>query len=70
MKNSTSYVGEEIEINPSKNWCMPLGAASTRYSLVKGERIVRSVPTAWLYELHLPVTASYIGIVLTLGFIF
>ncbi|OVA19510.1 Ubiquitin conjugation factor E4 [Macleaya cordata] len=27
---------------------MPLCAASTRYSLVKGERIVRSVLTAWL----------------------
>ncbi|CAB4269733.1 unnamed protein product [Prunus armeniaca] len=27
---------------------MPLIAAGTRYSLVKGERIVRSVSTAWL----------------------
>jgi len=30
---------------------MPLFAASTRYSLVKGERIVRSVLTAWLRDL-------------------
>ncbi|KAK9008279.1 hypothetical protein V6N11_075179 [Hibiscus sabdariffa] len=29
---------------------MPLSAASTRYSLVKGERIVRSVLTAWLHD--------------------
>ena len=33
---------------PSKNKRMPLRAASTRYSLVKGERIVRSVLTARL----------------------
>ncbi|KAF7803805.1 Mitochondrial chaperone BCS1 [Senna tora] len=32
----------------SKNRRMPLLAASTRYSLVKGERIVRSVLTARL----------------------
>ncbi|KAJ6876988.1 hypothetical protein NC651_029875 [Populus alba x Populus x berolinensis] len=31
---------------------MPLSAASTRYSLVKGERIVRSVPTARLRDLR------------------
>ncbi|CAK7336254.1 unnamed protein product [Dovyalis caffra] len=31
-----------------KNWRMPLFAANTRYSLVKGERIVRSVFTARL----------------------
>ena len=48
---------------PSKNRRMLLLAASTRYSLVKGERIVRSVLTAqlrgykwmqgWLYILCL-----------------
>ena len=37
--------------NPSKNWRMLLFAARTRYSLVKGERIVRSVLTAQLREL-------------------
>ena len=36
------------EEEPSKNRRMLLGAAGTRYSLVKGERIVRSVPTAQL----------------------
>lgn len=36
---------------PSKKLRMPLSAASTRYSLVKGERIVRSVLTARLREL-------------------
>ena len=36
------------EREPSKNWSMLLVAAGTRYSLVKGERIVRSVPTAQL----------------------
>ena len=36
---------------PSKNWRMPLYAASTRYSLVKGERIVRFVLTARLRAL-------------------
>ena len=33
---------------PSKNRRMPVSAASTRYSLVKGERIVRFVLTARL----------------------
>ena len=36
------------ERETSKNWSMLLVAAGTRYSLVKGERIVRSVPTAQL----------------------
>ena len=35
---------------PSKNRRMPQCAVSTRYSLVKGERIVRSVITAWLLD--------------------
>ena len=39
------------EEEPSKNRRMLLGAAGTRYSLVKGERIVRSVPTAQLRAL-------------------
>jgi len=29
---------------------MPLGVESTRYSLVKGERVVRFVLTTWLRE--------------------
>ena len=37
-----------IKRNPSKNRRMPVRAACTRYSLVKGERIVRSVLTARL----------------------
>jgi len=37
---------------PSKNRRMPLSAESTRYSLVKGERIVRSVLTARLRTFH------------------
>jgi hypothetical protein len=37
--------------NPSKNRRMPLDVASTRYSLVKGERIVRFVLTARLRDL-------------------
>ncbi len=51
---------------------MPLFAASTRYSLVKGERIVRSVLTAWLrdyktrrvcmfYETSLPQTLLHVS---------
>jgi hypothetical protein len=39
---------------PSKNKRMLLSAASTRYSLVKGERIVRYVLTAQLRELQQP----------------
>jgi len=35
---------------PSKNRRMPLGTTSTRYSLVKGERIVRYVLIARLRE--------------------
>ena len=35
--------------DPSKNWCMLLIVASTRYSLVKGERIVRFVLTTQLH---------------------
>ena len=50
---------DSIEINTSKNWCMPFWAASTRYSLVKGERIVRFVLTAWLHMLFLLVIATY-----------
>ncbi len=37
--------------NPSKNRRMPHDVASTRYSLVKGERIVRFVLTARLRDL-------------------
>ena len=36
------------EREPSKHWSMLLVTAGTRYSLVKGERIVRSVATAQL----------------------
>jgi hypothetical protein len=36
---------------PSKNGCMLLIVASTRYSLVKGERIVRFVLTTQLHAL-------------------
>jgi len=35
--------------DPSKNWCMLLAVASTRYSLVEGERIVRFVLTTQLH---------------------
>jgi hypothetical protein len=44
--------------DPSKNSRMPLFAARTRYSLVKGERIVRFVLTAWLRDL----TSTRLGI--------
>ena len=37
--------------DPGKNKRMPLDVANTRYSLVKGERIVRSVLTTWLRAL-------------------
>ena len=40
--------GDLLTGNPSKNRRMPLFAACTRYSLVKGERIVRFVLTARL----------------------
>ena len=40
---------------------MPLFAARTRYSLVKGERIVRFVLTAWLRE--------FLGLILCCNFI-
>ena len=43
------------EREPSKNWSMLLVAAGTRYSLVKGERIVRSVTTAQLLALCRPL---------------
>ena len=36
---------------PLKNWRMPLQAVSTRYSLVKGERIIRIVLAARLRDL-------------------
>jgi hypothetical protein len=52
INNSTfNFRGFHFRRDPSKNWRMPLFAASTRYSLVKGERIVRSVLTAWLRDL-------------------
>ncbi|KAK9008280.1 hypothetical protein V6N11_075180 [Hibiscus sabdariffa] len=38
---------------------MPLSATSTRYSLVKGERIVRSVFTAWLREFPSLICSIY-----------
>ncbi|WZY96953.1 hypothetical protein YC2023_069282 [Brassica napus] len=37
---------------PSKNRRMPLSMENTRYSLVKGERIVRFVFTTWLRGLQ------------------
>ena len=37
--------------NSSKNRCMPFSIESTRYSLVKGERIVRFVLSTWLHGL-------------------
>ena len=43
--------GDLLIGNPSKNRRMPLFAACTRYSLVKGERIVRFVLTARLRDL-------------------
>ena len=46
---------------PSKNKRMPLIAARTRYSLVKGERIVRFVLTARLRAFYLPVCSIFIG---------
>lgn len=46
----TRIVGILRKEKPSKNWRMPLFATRTRYSLVKGERIVRFVLTAWLRE--------------------
>ena len=49
------------EEEPSKNKRMPLSAASTRYSLVKGERIVRSVFTARLRWLSRVVRLLYKG---------
>jgi len=36
------------EMEDFKNWRMPLWVANTRYSLVKGERIVRTVSTTRL----------------------
>ena len=41
-------VGAPTEVRPSKNRRMPLKTPRTRYSLVKGERIVRYVLNAWL----------------------
>ena len=45
------FVGRFLDKKaPSKNWGMLLIVACTRYSLVKGERIVRSVLTTQLLE--------------------
>jgi hypothetical protein len=45
--------------DPSKNWCMLLVVASTRYSLVKGERIVRFVLTTQLHALEWLARAQF-----------
>ena len=58
LKIGTWYCRDPPEGRPSKNRRMPLWAASTRYSLVKGERIVRSVLTARLRVFQLICTAS------------
>ncbi len=50
---------------PSKNWRTPLYAASTRYSLVKGERIVRTVLTARLRGFFWLFAYGFIGHLLT-----
>ena len=42
-------LGVDTKENPSKIRGMPLSMESTRYSLVKGERIVRSVLTTRLH---------------------
>ncbi|KAK9189983.1 hypothetical protein WN943_018583 [Citrus x changshan-huyou] len=52
--------------HPSKNRRMPLSAASTRYSLVKGERIVRSVLTARLREFKRGRSISFSYLVVSL----
>ena len=44
----TKIWGAPTEVHPSKNRRMPFKAPRTRYSLVKGERIVRFVLNAWL----------------------
>ena len=43
---------------------MPLFAACTRYSLVKGERIVRYVLTAWLHGFGNEMTCLSIAAIL------
>ncbi|KAF7833781.1 Mitochondrial chaperone BCS1 [Senna tora] len=48
INNMGMGVAPPTKRNLHKNRRMPLNAASTRYSLVKGERIVRSVLNAWL----------------------
>ncbi|GAA0143640.1 hypothetical protein LIER_04277 [Lithospermum erythrorhizon] len=50
----------------SKNWSMPLNTTSTRYSLVKGERIVRSVLSAWLLAFDCLESLEFIPLWLTI----
>ena len=45
----------------SKNKCMPIWMGSTRYSLVKGERIVRFVLLTRLHYFDPNVDRSFIG---------
>ncbi|KAG9138217.1 hypothetical protein Leryth_001433, partial [Lithospermum erythrorhizon] len=52
--------------SPSKNWSMPLNTTRTRYSLVKGERIVRSVLTAWLLAFDCLESLEFIPLWLTI----
>jgi hypothetical protein len=47
---------------------MPLFAARTRYSLVKGERIVRFVLTAWLRDLFRRRLGVFISSILHYSF--
>ncbi|KAH0979809.1 hypothetical protein GBA52_006986 [Prunus armeniaca] len=56
----TIIIGAPTEVRPSKNRRMPFKATRTRYSLVKGERIVRFVLDAWLRKLSNKQLLSFI----------
>jgi len=53
-------LGLTMKQGPSKKRRMPLGVESTRYSLVKGERIVRFVLTTWLRDFNLRESEVYL----------
>ena len=52
--------GSHFKTEPSKNRSIPLGMESTRYSLVKNERIVRFELTTWLRGVKQRVRSEFI----------
>ncbi|WZY83509.1 hypothetical protein YC2023_029893 [Brassica napus] len=63
LKLFASFKGNRLRVitrtaGPSKNRRMPLSVERTRYSLVKGERIVRFVLITWLQRAFIYSTTS------------